>query len=100
MHPPRQSYGGCTKEDRWVKWALALPIRAGSTKVASASIEPSYEHEVMTVVDHALTFTGMAHGAPMRTSCVWTVEENIKALPPVSRLNSKLQWYWSTSDCL
>jgi len=76
MHAPRRSYGGCTKEDKRVKWALALPIRAGTSRVASASIEPSYEHEVTAVVDHALTFTGTARGAPMRTSCVWTVEEN------------------------
>ena len=77
LHAPRRSYGGCTKEDRRIKWGLALPIRGGSSSgVASASIEPSYEHEVTAVVDHALTFTGTARGAPVRTSCVWTVEEN------------------------
>jgi hypothetical protein len=78
MHAPRRSYGGCTKEDRRIRWGLSLPIRGGGA-VVSATIEPSYEREVVTVVEHALTFTGTARGAPARTSCVWTVEENKSA---------------------
>lgn len=80
MHAPKRSFGGCTKEDRRIHWGLSLPIQGGvhaaSGTTASASVQPSYEREFMTVVDHALTITGTARGAPVRTYCVWTVEEN------------------------
>ena len=81
LHAPRRSYGGCTKEDRRICWGLSLPIQVGvrSRVTASATIQPSYSREATTVVNHALTFTGTARGAPVRTSCVWTVEENKSA---------------------
>jgi len=74
-HAPRKSYGGCTTEQRRLHWGLSLPLQFG-VGAASTGVQPSGELETEKAVDHVLTITGTARGAPVRTSCVWTVEEN------------------------
>ena len=75
LHAPRKSYGAMSNATKRLRWGLTLPIQAGPN-MASAGIQPSIESETEREVDHALTITGTSRGAPIKTYCVWTVEEN------------------------
>lgn len=75
MHAPRKAYGAMSKVTKHLRLGLTLPIQVGQG-IASAGIEPSVECETEKDVYHALTITGTSRGAPIKTYCVWTVEEN------------------------
>ncbi|RDI84540.1 hypothetical protein Vi05172_g5206 [Venturia inaequalis] len=72
---PHMSYGASSKEHRKIAWGLELPLTIPAGPV-SVGVTPSGSREISKEVEHAFTIEGSARGTPLRTSCVWTVQEN------------------------
>ncbi|KAF3928427.1 hypothetical protein ABW20_dc0100301 [Dactylellina cionopaga] len=75
-HAPRRSFGGSTHESRKTTWGLELPLLVTATQTVQVGLVPPVEKEGFKEVDPAFMITGTARGAPRKTTCVWTIEEN------------------------
>lgn len=75
-YAPHKSFGGCNKISRKVGWGIKFPLQVTGSGLVEVGATPSVQNETIKEVEHAFTVVGTPRGAPRRTTCVWTIEEN------------------------